>query len=161
MTEDTHAAGEDWEERLLAELVEAGQLEAVPVEAAAEVKAQFSLRTLDAELAELVYDSATAQDALAGVRGGAATVRLMTFESAGLTVEVEAQPTAGERWRLVGQLVPPGPGSVDVRYASGIVSVEADEVGRFSVDGIPAGPLSLRCHVAGSGGAVATDWLLL
>lgn len=160
MTDETHDAEEGWEAALLADLVEAGWLESVPVEASAAAKSQFAYRTLDEELAELAYDSAVADDAMAGVRSTAATGRLLTFESAGLTVEVEAQPGGAGRFRILGQLVPPGPGSVELRHASGLVSVEADEVGRFSVEGVPAGPVSLRCRPAG-GVPVVTDWVLL
>ena len=164
MTDDSRpGGGGDWEQAMLAELADAGRVEAVPVESVAAAKSVFAWRTLDAELAALSYDSDVAEDAMAGMRSsGTATARLLTFESAGLTVEVEASPAgSGDRWRLQGQLVPPGPGTVEVRYANGIVSVEVDEVGRFSADGVPSGPVSLRCRPASGGGAVATDWVLL
>ena len=162
MSDDMHRAdGGDWEEELLADLIEAGRLETVPVEAAAAAKSGFAWRTMEDELAELSYDSSVAEDALAGVRSGAATARLLTFESAGLTVEIEVMASAnGSRRRIVGQLVPTQAGRVEVRHGGGAVTAEADELGRFSVDDLEPGPVSLRCAGA-SGPVVVTDWVLL
>ena len=106
------------------------------------------------ELAELTSDPAS--DQLAGVRGPHAPV-LLTFEAPSLTVEVEVLETATAR-RLLGQLVPPTTGEVEVLHRAGTTSVAADEVGRFRVDDVAPGPVSLRCS-AGSG-VVQTDWFL-
>jgi hypothetical protein len=119
----------------------------------------FTWRTIEAELAELAFDSVG--HALTGVRG-APQQRQLTFEAPSLTLEVEVR-AEGEHRRLLGQLVPPGPARVMIRHQGGIVAVEADETGRFRVDDLPAGPGSLRCHLGGgAGGApVVTDWVTL
>jgi hypothetical protein len=151
------------EVRLLGELRLAGALDAPPPEVIAAAKAVIVWRTLDAELAELAYDSSQDDLALAGMRGAGATSarRSLTFEAAGVTLEVEAI-TAGSRRRLVGQLLPPQPGRVDVRHRDGSVTVAADEAGRFSADGLPSGPVSLRCQGIGQEPvSIVTDWVLV
>lgn len=70
-------------------------------------RAAFGWRDLDAELARLVEDELLQGTA---VRADGEQ-RLLTFEAPGLTVAVEATEIGGSR-RLVGQLVPPGPGQV-------------------------------------------------
>lgn len=150
--------GED--EKLLSRLREAGKLDAVPLETVAAAKASYALYTLDAELAALTFDSERESDQLlVGVRGPEAT-RLMTFESPALTVEVEAV-AEGSRRRLVGQLVPPQAGRLEIRHAQGTVAVEADDLGRFSAEDLPPGPVSLHCQGERTTVAVETDWVLV
>lgn len=119
----------------------------------------FTWRTIEAELAELAFDSVG--HALTGVRGSPLQ-RQLTFEAPSLTLEVEVSAEGAHR-RLVGQLIPPQPARVMIRHQGGIVAVEADETGRFRVEDLPAGPGSLRCHLGGgAGGApVVTDWVTL
>ena len=126
----------------------------VPPEAVAAARSAIAWRTLDAELAVLTADAADA--AMAGLRG-VGTPTLLTFEAASLTVEVEVLEE-GDRRRLFGQLVPPGPGVVEVRHGGGTLEVAADDIGRFSADALVPGPVSLRCHAAT--GVVETDWFL-
>lgn len=149
--------GDDAEDAaLLAELRQiTALLDPVPSEAIAAARSAFAWRTIDAELAELTADTLVDVQ-LVGVRS-AATPTMLTFESAGLTVELEVTTLAGGR-RIMGQLVPTGAGAVEVRHKGGTVTVDADEIGRFSVDGVDAGPVSLRCTAGGR--AVETDWFL-
>lgn len=118
----------------------------------------FSWRTVDSELAELVADSATEAPALTGVRAEGGP-RLLTFESPRLEVEVQVTQTPEGR-RLVGQVVPPQQIRIEVRHGGGTVSADADELGRFAVDGVAAGPVSLRCHLGSGEQAriVDTEW---
>ena len=147
----------DEDETLLAELREAtGQADPLPAESVAAARAAFAWRTLDAELARLAYDSLLDDELLSGVRG-VGTPRLLTFEAAHLTVEVEAVAEGSER-RLLGQLVPPQPGRVQLRHRGGLETVEADGMGRFAFGGVLPGPVSLRCDPAA--GTVCTDWFL-
>jgi hypothetical protein len=116
----------------------------------------FSLRSLDAELATLVADSAV--DGLAvAVRGGEA--RLLTFETAELAIELEVSGTGRTR-RVVGQLVPGGPAMLEARQPSfpDARLVEADERGRFEFDGLAPEPVSLTWRRPGSR-AVTTQWI--
>jgi hypothetical protein len=124
----------------------------VPVHVIDAALASRTWRRVDAELAELVYDSLL-EAAL--VRDGAGA-RQLTFESPELTVEVEVGVAA-----LDGQLVPPQPANVVVRHRGGSVTVAADHLGHFHVDGVPHGPLSLRCVSHVSGVAIATSWVVI
>ncbi len=133
----------------------------VPARVADAARGSFAWRRIDAELAELTYDMAMDAERLAAVRGEEAP-RALTFEASGLTIEVEVV-RVGETRRLLGQIVPPQPALVELRHAGGQVAVEADQIGRFSVRGFPAGPVSLRCQVAPEPGprVVETDWVVL
>ena len=144
---------------LIADLQQAGALDAPPPAMDEAVKAAFSLRSLDAELAALTYDSAADDRALAGVRNAQAS-RFLTFEAPGLIVEVESTPEGGAR-RLVGQLTPAGTARLEVRHGGGTAAVEVDELGRFSVDGVAPGPISLHCPAAEGVAAVTTDWVIV
>jgi hypothetical protein len=148
--------GDETDNALLAELrALAAQSDPIPPAAIAAARSAIAWRTMDAELAQLTSDL-TSQNQLADVRS-LRTPTLLTFEAASLTVEIEVLETATGR-RLLGQLVPPGPGQVDVRHGGRTTTVAADEVGRFRVDDVSAGPVSLRCS-AGSR-IVQTDWFL-
>lgn len=133
MTDDDGAAGvplhELSDDDLLAELAVvlervSGQPPAV-VEAA---KGLFTWRTVDAELAALVHDSLVDATEF-GVRA-TGQPRILTFETGGLTVEVEVDETPGAR-RLIGQLTPPGPARLELRTPGEPVRGTADDLGRF------------------------------
>lgn len=116
----------------------------------------FSLRSLDAELATLVADSAVDGMEVA-VRGTGA--RLLTFETAELAIELEVSGEGRTR-RVVGQLVPGGPATIEARqpsYPDARVA-EADERGRFEFDGLAPEPMSLTWRRPGSR-AVTTQWI--
>ena len=120
-------------------------------------RAAFTWRRIDAELAELLADSALAEEPLAGVRG-ADEVRSLSFRAGDLALELDIEGD-GERRRLIGQLAPAGPADVEVRHPGGVLSLRADELGRFAGD-VPAGPISLRCRPDGEGaGVVETSWI--
>jgi hypothetical protein len=119
----------------------------------------FAWRTIDADLAELVFDSLTDQDEAALVRGGQQG-RLLSFRAGPLTIEVEVTGTGPSR-QLMGQLMPPQRGGMDVRHAGSTTTVEADELGRFSAGPLPAGPVSLRYRPRSVPGqpAIVTEWI--
>jgi hypothetical protein len=137
------------------------QLDPIPEPVRIAARAALEWRTLDAELAALVHDSAVDEPLLA-VRG-AVGPRALTFETSDLTIEVEAEATgAAGGLRLVGQLVPPQPAEIAVRHGEDLTAVRADERGRFAAHGIAPGPVSLRCRLDGAPGAgrlVETGWL--
>jgi hypothetical protein len=148
------------DERLLGELrglfERADKPPAAVVEAA---KRGYDLRTVDEELAALVMDTLLERPP-AGVRG-TVEPRSLRFEAAGVTIEVEVTGSSAERRRVLGQLVPPGAASIEVSQPGGAdTSVEADELGRFAIDGLHPRPLRLRCHLAGRR-PVATEWVLV
>ena len=127
----------------------------VPADVVSAAKAAFTWRSVDEELAALVYDSADDTPALAGVRGGSA--RQLTFSAPELTIELEV---GGSARGAVGQLVPAQAASIEVRHAEGSAFVDSDDLGRFDIDRVPDGPVSLHLEAAG-GGRVATDWVRL
>jgi hypothetical protein len=117
-------------------------------------RAAYIWRTIDAELAELTADSAMTS---AGVRSSSAP-RLLTFEGAGIEVEVEVAQMGTTR-RLAGQLVPVSAAQVTVRWAGGTEDAVADDLGRFAVDGIPSGAISLAVLRAGEQHPIVTSWV--
>jgi hypothetical protein len=137
-----------------------------PIPAAVQIAAHAAIewRTLDAELAALVHDSAD-EGALLALRGVAAGPRALTFETQDLTIEIEAELAgAGEGLSLVGQLVPPQPADVTIHHGEQLIAVRADARGRFAARGIAPGPLSLRCRLdaaPGAGRLVETGWLTI
>ena len=64
--------------------------------------------------------------------------RLLSFEAKDVALELEIVVEGTER-RLVGQIVPPRPGVVEVHHRRGSELCEADAVGRFSVASIAPG----------------------
>jgi hypothetical protein len=133
------------------------EIDPVPANVIAAAKASYAWRTIDAELAELAEladDSALAPTA--GIRGLGGP-RLLTFEASTVTVVVEVTEI-GEHRRILGQLVDPQQARIEVRHTGGTMTVPADDLGRFSVEGVLAGPVSFVCHT-GSGQSVVTSWV--
>jgi len=129
----------------------------VPERVLEAARGSLTWRTIDEELARLVYDSALDAELAIGVRGG--TARLLTFEAGPVTIELEASEERG-RLEIVGQLVPAAETDVEVRHADGSVAGRSDELGRFRLAGIPAGPVSIRVRIPAAGW-VATEWVTL
>jgi hypothetical protein len=127
--------------------------------AAPEVVAAW--RDLDSGLLEILADTAT-QAVPVGVRSGGGP-RLVTFGAAGddpesCSVEVEVGVEPSGTLRLVGLVVPTGPGELEVRHPGGAVRVPVDELGRFRAAGVPPGPLSLVLHGRDER-MTTTDWI--
>ena len=62
--------------------------------------------------------------------------------------------------RMVGQLVPPSTGTVVIEAAGAPpLTAEADELGFFVVDSVPAGPVRIHCDTAVA--RLVTDWIRL
>lgn len=145
------------------------RLDPVPEHLLAAAKECFTWRTVDSELAELVFDSVAedhgvtedhgvAEDHGALVRGDHA--RLLSFEAAGLTVDVQVTGIGSAR-RIIGQLAPPQPATVRVRQGQDVKDLHADELGRFSGD-LREGPFSLVCTArTTTSRPVVTDWITL
>jgi hypothetical protein len=137
----------------------AARFEPVPPEFLDAAAAAFAWRDIDAELAELVFDSLADADDAALVRGSADR-RLISFAGGGLTIDVEVTST-GQARTVMGQIAPPQRGMVDIRRQRDTVTVEADELGRFRTGPLPPGPLSLRLRpasIADGPALIVTDW---
>ncbi|MBO3748429.1 hypothetical protein J5X84_20330 [Streptosporangiaceae bacterium NEAU-GS5] len=116
----------------------------------------YVLRTLDAELAALTFDSVTEPSPVRAGEGA----RLLTFEAGGTTIEVELT-FAGDVGALVGQIMPPQAAEVEVEggaegWGERLV-LYADPLGRFAWDRLRRGPVSLRVRLGD--GVVATEWI--
>ena len=133
------------------------RVDAVPAWLVDAAKLSFGLRDVDVELAALVADSDVDEPLLA-VRSAGVAARVLTFDGDDLTIELEMHP-AGEGPAIIGQLFPPGPARVDVHQVGGGETVQADDLGRFSVAALGGGPCRLVCRRAGRR-PTATPWLI-
>ena len=132
-----------------------GHVDPVPPGVGEAARAAFGWRTIDQDLAELLRDSAD-EAVEAGVRGPGGA-RQLSFESPRLGIELEVATTGPRERRLEGQLLPPVAATVTLeRPGADPVSVQADELGRFSLDGLEAGVI--RLHVVLRGVQIAVPW---
>jgi hypothetical protein len=145
------------DERLLTALSEAMKArQAVPAWFVETGKNAFAWHNIDAELAQLTYDSNVDRREAAVMRSETASIRALTFTSAHLSVELEVTEHS-----LLGQIIPPRTGTLEIHTRAGEVSsVEVDEIGCFAVDPIPDTPFRLRCHTA-DGTDVLTGWVTI
>jgi hypothetical protein len=129
----------------------------VPESVLDSAKASFTWRTIDAELAALVFDSAAEE--LAGVRSGE-TTRQMTFRSPG--VEIELEVVSETHRRIVGQLVPPQEAEITLHHQTESRVAQSDSLGRFAFHDVPSGSVRLICKLQDETGAVVqTEWTLI
>ncbi|GEK02233.1 hypothetical protein NHG22_21255 [Streptomyces sp. ATE26] len=128
----------------------AAALDPVPAELRQLALGAYALHDLDADIAELTFDSLV--DALP-VRGVPDAPRMLTFRAGALIVDVEV---TGEG--LIGQVLPPGPARVEVLGGPQTARpVTVDTLGRFTSDAPPTGPFALRLRTGGQ--VVVTEWL--
>src|SRR5581483_11533013 len=99
----------DPDEALMAELrAFFAEVDPVPPLVTETAKASLGWRRLDADLAELLSDSALEEEPFAVSRGGETPARAVTFSSAALTIDIEVHVDDAAR-TLLGQLSPPAP----------------------------------------------------
>ena len=119
-------------------------------------KSAYAWHNIDAELAQLTYDSQSDTAGAAITRSEAASIRALTFTSAHLSIELEV--TAGS---LLGQIIPLQEGTIETQTTAGAsTTTPVDEIGCFSVAPVPAGPFRLRCRTT-DGTDVLTGWITL
>jgi hypothetical protein len=135
----------------------ADQLDPVPELVYQMAYAGFQLRSLDSEIAELVEDSALHADALATVRGD--DVRLLYYQASEVGIELEVTSHAG-RHAVLGQVVGGADWEVRAETAAGIRPVAVDDLGRFSLADLPAGPFRVRV-TSPDRPPVTTNWVTL
>jgi hypothetical protein len=150
------------DDELLAKLARAIEIaDPVPSSVVAAAQAAFTWRTIDAELASLVYDSSEDRE-LAGVRGGAGS-RALTFEYADVVVELEVDESTGGR-TVTGQVAPSAPDWIELHQADAgePVRLDADELGRFRIPSVRPGPFRLLCHFRRSApfAMLLTEWVV-
>ena len=148
---------DDWDdEQLLAALREAIKARAaVPLWFTETGKNAYAWHNIDAELAQLTYDSRTDADAMAVARSETASIRALTFTSTHLSIELEVADGS-----LLGQVVPAQAGTLETRTNAGMTTSPVDEGGFFAVEPIPPGPFRLRFRTS-EGADVMTGWITL
>ena len=149
---------DDWDDdQLLGALREAMRArQAVPVEIVEAAKGAYAWHNIDAELAQLTYDSSRDKKQMASVRSESASIRALTFTSAHASIELEVTADS-----LLGQVMPPGEGTIEAQTRLGVTTTSpVDEIGCFSIEPVPAGQFRLHCHTA-SGLDVVTGWITL
>ncbi|MFC9279806.1 hypothetical protein [Streptomyces collinus] len=128
----------------------AAELDPVPVELRQLALEAYALHDLDAQIAELTFDSLV--DALP-VRGVPDAPRMLTFRAGGLSVDVEVTEEG-----LIGQVLPPQSARIEVLGGPQTVRpVPVDTLGRFTSDHAPTGPFALRLRAGGE--VIVTEWL--
>jgi hypothetical protein len=137
------------------------EVDPVPLLVSETAKASLGWRRLDADLAELLNDSALEEEPFALTRGAAAQVRAVTFSSSELTIDIEVHVDDPSR-TLLGQLSPPTAATIEIQTTGDEqFSVEADSLGRFRARLPIGGSLRLRVlHPTGHATPpVETSWI--
>ena len=145
------------EDRLIA-LLQQGLAESdpVPTDVTEFAKAAFSWRTIDAELAQLSYDSSE-EPTPVGVRS-VSTARMLSFETGDWMIDIEYSEITS---RLMGQIEPARKVAVELHLAGSVVVTDTDELGRFNFDGVLPGPIALVFRLPGDLEVVKTEWIVL
>ncbi|HEY7469677.1 MAG TPA: carboxypeptidase-like regulatory domain-containing protein [Acidimicrobiia bacterium] len=133
-----------------------GQADPAPSDVTEFAKAAFSWRDIDAELAELAYDSSE-ETTPSGVRS-TATARMLSFEAGNWSIDIEYSPVSE---RLIGQIEPARQVEVELHIAGGTIVTQTDELGRFDFDGVLPGPISLVFRTPGNLEVIKTEWTVL
>jgi hypothetical protein len=155
-TPEVDRVPDSWDdEQLLGALNEALQARrAVSPEFIEAGKNAYAWHNIDAELAQLTYDSQLDRDGTLSVRSETASIRTLTFTTAHLAIELEISED-----HLLVQVIPPDEATIEIHTRAGPVSVVAvDEFGCHTVHPIPPSPFRLNCRTA-KGLQVSTSWL--
>ena len=135
---------EQFNDELFAALKEAlREAEEVPPRFVEVGRAAFAWHNIDAELADLTYDSLRAEaEPAAAMRAQDASLRALTYATADLTIEIEITTDA-----VLGQVLPPQPGSASIMIAAGPAEAgtPVDELGFFAIRPVPHSAFRLRC----------------
>jgi hypothetical protein len=127
----------------------------IPPELVEAIKNEYTWHTIDAELAELTFDSSREPEAIACTRSESASLRALTFTSGRLTIDLEVTEDS-----LIGQVMPPGQGTMEAQNRDGAtVTAPVDEIGCFLFQPIPPGPFRLRYRNHGTD--LVTGWFTL
>jgi hypothetical protein len=144
------------DDQLLAALGEAMRArQAVPDWFIETGKNAYAWHNIDAELAQLTYDSSRDMERAAVTRSEAASIRALTFTSPRLSLELEFTENS-----LLGQIIPARAGTLETHTKTGVTTSPVDEIGCFVVEPVPASPFRLRCRTD-DGIDVLTGWITL
>jgi hypothetical protein len=118
-------------------------------------KGAYAWRTVDQDLLRACLSFDSSMEQVHGRRSDPDEARVLVFTAAPLSLELEVMSD-----RVVGQIVPPGPGKIRVEAADGVIfQVEADDTGFFGLPDVPRGLVRLRCDTPT--GRLVTDWVRL
>jgi hypothetical protein len=152
----------DPDDELMTELRELlGRTDPVSAEVTDFARAALGWRRLDADLAELLEDSALEAGSAALTRSGGSGSRWLSFRADGVSIEVELS-AEGDAHTMLGQIAPaPGAASVELQKFDGgtAAAAEADSLGRFRLTFETGGRFRLRLLRGDPPGApVETSW---
>ena len=101
-----------WDDEQLLDALKASlrARQSVPPEFVQAGRNAYAWHHIDAELAQLTYDSAGDRGAVASMRSESASLRALTFTSAHLTIELEIAADC-----VHGQVIPTQPGAVQIQ----------------------------------------------
>jgi len=145
---------DEFERRLRAITSEADPVPGVVLESA---MAALSLRSLDAELAELVADSSV-DDAAVVTRALVSDVRMLSFACGDVTVEVDVETDRSSRSLRLHGIAVGAVGDVAVIRAHGRGVVPLADDGRFDAGELDPGPLRMELTTP-DGRRVTTAWV--
>jgi hypothetical protein len=149
---------DSWDdEELMAALKEAlASYQSVPPEFIEAGRNAFAWHNIDAELAQLTYDSAGHRETASSVRSEMASIRALTFTSAHLTIELEVSEDS-----LLGQVIPARQGTIEVHTRAGVIAtIPVDELGYFTARRPLDSPFRLHWQTSDSPDIV-TGWITL
>ena len=154
---DDHGELDERDEALIEQVRNTLRADAVPESVTEAAKAALSWRRIDAELAELLADSAL--DAEPALARGATLVRSVSFSAGKTIIELEIQHDRDRR-TLLGQLSPAATWTIEVQGADGSAAepVRSDLLGRFRIALGRGGTIRLRLSGA-DGVVIETAWL--
>jgi hypothetical protein len=125
-----------------------------PEHVLASAREAFVWQSIDAALAELVYDSEASADL--AVRG--TETREVTFRAPG--IEVEVMVVSEQHRSLVGQVVPAQETDVQLLHGGGSATTRTDALGRFTFERVAPGAVKLVV-VTEAGTRVQTEGLII
>lgn len=131
----------------------AAEVDGVPDLVGESARAALTTRRIDAELAELVLDSAAGPSA---VRSGDEQPRVLAFEVPAVSIEIQLHEGPGAR-SIRGLVAGPAT-EVAVQTAAGHRVTVLDPEGWFAVPDLPPGAFRLRV-LCSDGAAVLTSWV--
>jgi hypothetical protein len=151
-------ADDDSLEQELSELL--GRADPMPATVLEAGRAAFGWRRLDAELAELLADSALGSEELSLARGTEVPVRSVSFGTGHRAIDLDVD-VRGDGRILRGQLTPPVPATIEVQRQDGttLASVVADSFGRFLLELPSPGTIRLRLSGDPELGTIETAWI--
>lgn len=154
---DDRGEPDERDRALIEQLRDTLRADVVPEAVTDAAKAALSWRRIEAELAELLSDSAL--DAEPALARGAALVRSVSFSAGKTIVELEVHHDRDRR-TLLGQLSPAATWTVEVQLADGGAAdpVRADLLGRFRIALQRGGTIRLRL-TATDGAVIETAWI--